>query len=377
MSCCDAAGRITVNGVPLDERSYLYPGNQPSAQRFSVTVLPGWLWVMGDYRADSADSRYYGTDPGGGTIPESAVIGRVFLVIWPPAQLKEVPIPATFTQHHFRRVGCAAGAVGRARVPAASYARVPAISHAQVPAASYARVPAASCGRTHAGGCARTPSAGPALGSEAMNDDRGRGDPATTGSQGVGQHGPDADGAVGADREIPGETGTMGTADGQAGPSDGQAGLNAGQAGPADGQASGPSDPAGPSDPPGATGPGARAGASRARKRTRRRISWWTELIALFVLALVIMLVIKTYMIQAFFIPSSSMESTLDVGDKVLVNKLVYHFRPDRARRHRGVQRGRLVGPAEPARLQRPDRPLGQPVRPRGDRPVRHLARRA
>lgn len=54
---------------------------------------------MGDHRADSADSRYHGTDPGDGTIPESAVIGRVFLVIWPPDQLSEVLIPATFAQH--------------------------------------------------------------------------------------------------------------------------------------------------------------------------------------------------------------------------------------------------------------------------------------
>jgi signal peptidase I len=162
-----------------------------------------------------------------------------------------------------------------------------------------------------------------------MNDDRGRGDPAVTGSQGAGQHGHDADGEVGADRELPGGTGAMGTGDGQAGPSDAQAGLSDGRAGPADGQASQPP------GPPTAAGPGARPGASRARKRARKRISWWAELLGLFVLALVIMLVIKTYMIQAFYIPSSSMENTLDVGDKVLVNKLVYHFRP--------IERGDIV----------------------------------
>jgi signal peptidase I len=105
VACCDAVGRITVNGLPLDERSYLYPGDKPSAQRFGVTVPRGRLWVMGDHRGNSADSRYHGADPGDGTIPESAVIGRVFLVIWPPAQLKPVPIPATFTQ---RRLGSAA-----------------------------------------------------------------------------------------------------------------------------------------------------------------------------------------------------------------------------------------------------------------------------
>ena len=47
----------------------------------------------------------------------------------------------------------------------------------------------------------------------------------------------------------------------------------------------------------------------------------------LIVIALVIALMIKTFVVQAFFIPSSSMENTLDIGDKVLVNKLVYHFR--------------------------------------------------
>ena len=96
--CCDPEGRITVNGVPLDEGSYLYPGDRPSAQRFSVRVPPGRLWVMGDHRLNSSDSRYHRADPGDGTIPESAVIGRVFLVAWPPARFGDIPIPATFAQ---------------------------------------------------------------------------------------------------------------------------------------------------------------------------------------------------------------------------------------------------------------------------------------
>ena len=77
----------------------------------------------------------------------------------------------------------------------------------------------------------------------------------------------------------------------------------------------------------GGRGRSAAAQAHRGPARRRRRVSWWVELIVLFALALVIMLVIKTYVMQAFFIPSSSMENTLDIGDKVLVNKLIYHFR--------------------------------------------------
>ena len=65
-SCCDALGRITVNGVPLNEQSYLYPGDQPSAQRFSVTVPPGRLWVMGDHRLNLPTPATTVTIPGTG-----------------------------------------------------------------------------------------------------------------------------------------------------------------------------------------------------------------------------------------------------------------------------------------------------------------------
>jgi signal peptidase I len=98
VACCDVQGRITVNGLALREGSYVYPGEAPSTEFFNVTVPPGRLWVMGDHRGDSADSRYHGSDPGGGTIPESAVVGRVFLVIWPPSRVKSLPIPATFAR---------------------------------------------------------------------------------------------------------------------------------------------------------------------------------------------------------------------------------------------------------------------------------------
>jgi signal peptidase I len=98
VACCDAEGRITVNGVPLNEGSYLYPGSAPSVARFNIVVPAGRLWVMGDNRFYSDDSRDHMDDPGGGTIPESAVIGRAFIIIWPPSHWRILPIPATFEQ---------------------------------------------------------------------------------------------------------------------------------------------------------------------------------------------------------------------------------------------------------------------------------------
>ncbi len=98
VACCDAQGRITVNGIPLNEQSYLYPGDAPSQIRFNLVVPPGRLWVMGDHRSISDDSRDHEGDPGGGTVPESAVIGRAFVIIWPASRWRILPIPATFEQ---------------------------------------------------------------------------------------------------------------------------------------------------------------------------------------------------------------------------------------------------------------------------------------
>ncbi|MFI8385493.1 signal peptidase I [Streptomyces sp. NPDC085540] len=83
--CCDAAGRVAVNGVPLEE-PYLHPGDAPSAVPFRIVVPLGTLWVMGDHRSQSRDSRDHLGEPGGGMVPVENVIGRADWIGWPLAR---------------------------------------------------------------------------------------------------------------------------------------------------------------------------------------------------------------------------------------------------------------------------------------------------
>ncbi|WP_223188881.1 signal peptidase I [Streptomyces sp. TRM68416] len=95
VQCCDAQGRVTVNGVPLEEGDYLYPGNAPSQTRFDVTVPQGRLWVMGDHRANSADSRSH-QNQYGGTVSEDEVVGRAMVIAWPFGHWGTLDEPKTF-----------------------------------------------------------------------------------------------------------------------------------------------------------------------------------------------------------------------------------------------------------------------------------------
>lgn len=97
--CCNAQGQITVNNVPLDE-TYLYPGDSPGSGQdgtFDIRVPKGRLWVMGDHRGVSEDSRAH-QSLNGGTIPVSAVVGRADLIIWPISHWGTLPVPNTFKQ---------------------------------------------------------------------------------------------------------------------------------------------------------------------------------------------------------------------------------------------------------------------------------------
>ena len=113
-ACARDGGPVTVNGVALHESSYLYPGAAPSQDAFNIVVPPGRLWVMGDNRAVSDDSRLRMTDPGEGTVPENAVIGRAFVIVWPPSHWRFLPIPSTFDRPGLDKPGSSAQAQYRA-----------------------------------------------------------------------------------------------------------------------------------------------------------------------------------------------------------------------------------------------------------------------
>lgn len=93
--CCDERGRLEVNGVAVDEE-YLYPGDKPSTVAFDIVVPDGRLWMMGDHRGSSRDSRDHLGQPGGGMVPVDTVIGRADWLGWPVGRLGSVPVTGAF-----------------------------------------------------------------------------------------------------------------------------------------------------------------------------------------------------------------------------------------------------------------------------------------
>jgi signal peptidase I len=103
IACCDAQGRLVINGQSLDE-PYLYSQNgvtdPAGGPQFEVVVPEGRLWVLGDHRSSSGDSMDHYQRSGGdvmaATISEDAVIGRAFVLFWPPSRATWLSAPDTF-----------------------------------------------------------------------------------------------------------------------------------------------------------------------------------------------------------------------------------------------------------------------------------------
>ncbi len=88
--CCDTDGKLQVNGVSITE-PYIFEGNKPSDMQFNVEIPKGFIWVMGDHRAASADSRFHPDSANNGMVPLSKVVGRAIFVVWPLTDIGLIP----------------------------------------------------------------------------------------------------------------------------------------------------------------------------------------------------------------------------------------------------------------------------------------------
>ncbi|WSC23187.1 signal peptidase I [Streptomyces sp. NBC_01766] len=113
---CKGTGPVKVNGKALKE-PYVFPGNTACSTdgpgQFKIKVPKDHIWVMGDHRQFSADSRYHQDKPGGGAVPVKDVVGRAVVVAWPITRLNDLPVPSTFGQSGINTAAAAApGALG-------------------------------------------------------------------------------------------------------------------------------------------------------------------------------------------------------------------------------------------------------------------------
>ncbi len=95
--CCDAKNRLIINGHSIVE-PYVAAGNTPSDMKFDITVPKSSIWVMGDHRGASEDSRYHQDDPRKGMVPVSRIVGRAVAVVWPFDHIKTLPRPPALTK---------------------------------------------------------------------------------------------------------------------------------------------------------------------------------------------------------------------------------------------------------------------------------------